>query len=239
MPADLSAFDLIALGWLFAAWALHGLLVDNGLFGVRSLNSHMRDVRRRWMRNMLARENRMMDSMLLGHLITSVSFFASTTVLVLAGLIGVLAAADTAHGVVMDLGFAQPGSRALFEMKVLSIALIFVFSFFAFTWSLRQFNYTVALLGAAPQRTPDAAPDAGWEPLMDETASVLSRAVMAFNSGLRCYYFAFATLGWFVGPGLFMALVAAVTALLLARQFASGSNTAVRRYAALLEGKAP
>lgn len=240
MPADFSLMDLIALGWLLLAWVLHGLLVERGLFGARSLNARMHGIRRFWMRNMLARENRMMDSMLLGHLITSVSFFASTTVLVLAGLIGVLAAADDAHRVVTELGFTRPGSRALFELKVLIIALIFVFAFFAFTWSLRQFNYTVSLLGATPIRPParegdgpPPAPEA--EPMVAEMADVLSRAVRAFNGGLRCYYFAFAALGWFVGPPAFMALVAAVMALLLARQFGSGSAAAVERYAAALE----
>ncbi len=249
LPADVSPLDLIALGWLFLAWAVHGLVVDRGLFGAKSLNMHMYGVRRAWMRNMLARENRMMDSMLLGHLITSVSFFASTTVLVLAGLIGVLAAAEDAHRVVMDLGFTQPGSRALFEIKVLAIALIFVFAFFAFTWSLRQFNYTVALLGAFPiarsgtegaaSPSPPSVPAPEIEALVTDTAGVLSRSLRAFNSGLRCYYYAFATLGWFVGPLMFMALVAAVTLLLLARQFRSGSYGAVKRYAAALAVRAP
>lgn len=243
LPADFSLLDLTALGWLFLAWAVHGLAVDKGLFGAASLNAHMQGVRRAWMRNMLDRENRMMDSMLLGHLITSVSFFASTTVLVLAGLIGVMAAAEDAHRVVMDLGFTRPGSRALFEMKLLAIALIFVFAFFAFTWSIRQFNYTVALLGAFPLRGPAkdgqplGPPSPEMELLVTETAGVLSRAVRAFNSGLRCYYFAFATLGWFVGPEMFMALVAGVMLLLLARQFRSGSYAAVKRYAAALGAK--
>src|SRR3546814_3002010 len=82
-------------------------------------------LRSAWMRRMLQRDVRVMDSMLLGHLIGSVSFFASTTVLLLAGFIGVLAAAEDAHQVVADLGFTVHTAKALFELKLVLLLGIF------------------------------------------------------------------------------------------------------------------
>lgn len=228
MLDQFTLLDFIALGWLVAAWMLHGAVVDHGLFKTKSLNAHMHEVRRVWMRNLLRRDNRIMDSQLIGHLITSVAFFASTTVLMLAGVLGILASAENAHMVIADLGYTMTSTRALFEAKVLMIGAIFVYAFFAFTWSLRQFNYSLALMGAAPMiHTPEL------EATADDVARVMSLAVKAFNSGLRCYYYAFATLGWFVSPWVFIAFVALVTTVLLARQFGSGARTAVRRFTGL------
>lgn len=225
MLAQLTLLDLISLLWLLAAWGLHGIVVDRTFLGRKSLNIHMHEVRRLWMRNLLRRENRIMDSQLLGHLITSVAFFASTTVLMLAGVLGVLASADMAHSVVSDLEYAQATSRELFELKVLAIGAVFVYAFFGFTWSLRQFNYSLALMGAIPMHATRVG-----EGLADDAAQVLSQAVRAFNGGLRCYYYAFAMLGWFVGPWVFIVFVTLVTAVLMTRQFASPSRRAVRHF---------
>ncbi|WP_119679726.1 DUF599 domain-containing protein [Indioceanicola profundi] len=228
MLSQLTVPDLIALGWFFAAWVVHGLLVERGWFGLVSLNAHMYQVRRVWMRNLLRRENRIMDSQLIGHLITSVAFFASTTTLMLAGVLGVLASAENAHAVVVDLGYTMTTSRAQFEMKVLMIGGVFIYAFFAFTWSLRQFNYSLALMGAAPL---EHAPE--MDALADHAAQVMSLAVRAFNSGIRCYYYAFASLGWFVSPWVFMGFVTLVTAVLLLRQFGSRAMSSVRHFSAV------
>jgi len=232
MLAELSLPDLIALGWFAGAWLLHGLVVDRSLFGPTSLNTHLHTVRQVWMRNMLRRENRIADAQLLGHLITSVSFFASTTVLLLAGLLGVLASAEAAHRVVTDLGFITHTSRVLFELKVLTVAAILVYAFFAFTWSLRQFNYTVALTGALPIR-----PQPEHDAMADATARVMSMAVRAFNGGLRSYYYAFATLGWFVDPWVFMGFVTIVTVILLRRQFGSTAYHDVQTFVTAEKGE--
>lgn len=245
MPFDLTPLDLLALGCFAGTWALHGLLVDRHLSGLKSLNRRMHQVRRAWMRNMLLRENRMMDSMLLGHLIGSASFFASTSVLLLAGLLGVLAAADDAHRVVTELGFTVATSRHLFELKVLLQIAVFILAFFNFTWSLRQFNYTVALLGASPVgigRPVADAETAGTvrvdaataEQLADEAATVLSLSVRSFNGGLRCYYYALASLGWLAGPVPFMAFTLGVFALLLWRQFVSGTARTVAVFSGIV-----
>jgi uncharacterized membrane protein len=234
MPTMLSPIDLLALAFFFLAWAGYGFLFDRrSERRPASLNRAMEAVRAVWMRRMLERENRVMDSMLVGHLINSVSFFASATVLVLAGLVGVFAASEDAHRVVMDLGIARATSRAAFELKLVLLLGIFIFAFFKFTWALRQFNYTIAVVGAAP---PCPIPAQELGPLAEDAAALMSLGVINFNAGLRAYYFAFASLGWFAHPGAFIAVTAAVVAVLARRQFSSEAFRRVVSYARRVGG---
>lgn len=230
----LTWLDGAALVWFFGLWWGYGWLTDRRQGAPHSLNQHMLRIRIRWMTNMLYRDNRVMDSMLTGHLINSVSFFASTTVLVLAGLLGVLASSDGAYKVVMELGFTQATDRVLFEAKLLLLLGIFVYSFFCFTWSVRQFNYTIALIGGAPL-------DPGDEALTTAKAAakMMTLAITSFNRGLRGYYYAFASLGWMVHPYVFIALVALVTYILWRRQFRSAAFDAVAKYTAHGMGDRP
>src|SRR5262249_46214619 len=94
---------------------------------------------------------RVIDAILIGHLIHSVTFFASTTMLLVAALVGVLAAVNQTFDAVMGLTFTIRTTRPLFELKLLLLTGIFVYAFFKFTWSLRQYNYACALVGAAPK----------------------------------------------------------------------------------------
>ncbi|MFV3127359.1 DUF599 domain-containing protein [Niveispirillum sp. KHB5.9] len=230
----LTPMDWAALGWFVALWWGYGWLTDRRSGSPTSLNQHMLRIRIRWMTNMLYRDNRVMDSMLVGHLIHSVSFFASTTVLVLAGLLGVLASAESSHKVVMELGFTQPTERGLFEAKLLLLLAIFVYSFFCFTWAVRQFNYTIALIGGAPLEPGEEALTTA-----KAAAKMMTLAITSFNRGLRGYYYSFASLGWMVHPYVFIALVALVTYVLWRRQFRSAAFDAVARYSAHGMGERP
>ena len=57
----------------------------------------------------------------------------------------------------------------------------------------------------------------------------LSLAVMAFNSGVRAYYFALAGLTWLANPVLFVISTSAVVVLLLWRQTSSPSARLIQR----------
>jgi uncharacterized membrane protein len=156
------------------------LAVDRLLRGTVLLNHHLQFVRRGWMRAMLTRDNRAPDAILMGHLINSVSFFASATMLLLAALIGILAGVGQTYESVMGLSFIAHTEKWLFEFKIHLLAGVFIYTFFKFTWALRQYYYTCALIGAAP---PPGAPSARTEALAEHTAEVLSLAVTSFNGG--------------------------------------------------------
>jgi uncharacterized membrane protein len=76
---DKIALAIFVLSWLFYEPMLKWVSVGG------HLNSNMTRVRVAWMRNMALRENRFIDSQLMGHALNSASFFASTNLIVIAG----------------------------------------------------------------------------------------------------------------------------------------------------------
>lgn len=227
MPPDVTTLDLVALVWFVGVWGAYDLIQDQLLTGRTGINQHMKIVRVAWMRRMLERDNRMVDTSLIGHTMQSATFFASTTMLVLAGLLGMLGAADRVHGMLGQLSLAVHTSPEFFEMKLLLQLGIFVLGFFRFTWALRQYNYCCAMIGAAPL---PPVPEAQGANLARRIAAVMTLAVTSFNGGLRSYYFAVAALMWLIHPGLFMAATAWVVLVLLRRQVWSRTYSAIRDF---------
>jgi uncharacterized membrane protein len=226
MPADISNTDLFAFGLFLAAWSGYTLIMDHLAHGLLGLNQHLKVLRIEWVRRMLDRENRIMDTALVGHTIHSVTFFASTSMLILAGLVGMLGAADTAHTMLSQFSFATPVTREFFELKILLLFAIFVFGFMKFTWAIRQYNYCCAMMGSAPVAPMEEDVRNAYA---EEIGTVLSLAGASFNGGLRAYYFALAALTWFVSPYLFIAASVWVVMILLRRQFISRTYSALQR----------
>ncbi|HEV7369336.1 DUF599 domain-containing protein [Arenibaculum sp.] len=231
LPADATLLDAVAFVWFVALWGTYNVVMDRFLSRLPVMNRQMALVRRVWMERFLDRDNRIMDGQLLGHTIGSVTFFASTTMLVVAGIVGVLGAVDAAYEVVMHLGFTARTSKAFFELKLLLLVAILAYAFFKFTWALRQYNYTCALLGSAPLGPLD---EATRRAVAGTLSDAISASIGAFNGGLRSYYFALAALTWFIQPWAFMAATAWVVGLLLYRQLASKFFHAVKRHGMLV-----
>ncbi len=211
-----SGLDFIALGWFFSCWIGYVLVVDHTRLRERSITAYMRDFRRRWMQGMLLREQRIMDATLQGNLLSGVAFFASTTIFAIGGLLAMLGASERAVELVADLPFAAPTTRAQWEVKVLLLALVFIYAFFKFAWAFRLFNYCSVLIGAAPEKRE----------LDDEAIAYAERAVRInalaashFNRGIRAYFFALAALAWFIHPWLYMLATALVIVVLVGREF--------------------
>ena len=227
MPAlpDFSLLDYLAVGWFFTAWIGYTLAADNRRWAPHSMTAVMVGYRRRWMTQMLARENRMLDANILGNLLNGAAFFASTALLATGGLFALLGATDKAIAVLADLPLAVETSRSVWELKVLLMITVLVFGFFKFAWAFRLFNNCSVLIGAAPASVEDApdGPD-----IAERAARINALAARHFNRGLRAYYFALAALGWFVHPGLFMVATAWVVYVVFRRDFRSRSLRIVR-----------
>jgi uncharacterized membrane protein len=235
MPGDLTGLDGLALGLFLLAWLGYGP-VAQALRPRRSMAIRMLEMRRAWMVSMLARENRITDASLIGNVVHSATFFASTTVVALAALLGTLGNLDSTHAAVQGLDFTAKSSRAVLEVKVLLLALVFAHGFLKLSWAVRQLNHCVALIGAAPLK-PDAS---RRDAFAERAAAVLSLAVGSFDAGIRAYYFALAALAWLLGPGAFALATAGIVAMLLWRQFGSAASAAIRgSEAALWEGGVP
>jgi uncharacterized membrane protein len=221
---DATPLDFAALAWFLIVWLGYGWVADRIPGRAIGLNHHMVALRECWMARMVERDNRIMDSQLVGHTIHSVTFFASTTMLVLAGLVGLFGALDRIDATLADMTFPVHTSKEFLEAKMLLLLALFVHGFFKFTWSLRQFNYLCALIGSTPVAP---VPPEQRAPLANASAAVLTEAVVSFNAGLRAYYFAIGVLAWFIQPWLFMALTAGMLAVLLNRQLRSPSFRAI------------
>ena len=233
MPADVTPLDLIAFVWFLGAWAAFTIVQDYLLTRRVAVNQHLTLIRRHWMERMLERDNRIMDAQLIGHTMNSCTFFASTTMLVLAGLVGSLGAIERVHEIMGGLTFTVTGTRELLELKMLVLIGIFVFAFFKFTWALRQYNYCCALIGSAPM---PPVPDAQRAAMGANIAAAMTLAVKAFNGGLRSYYFALAALAWFVHPAAFVAATGGVLMVLVRRQAFSRTERVISAQADALDG---
>ncbi len=216
----LSLLDYAALAWLLVCWGGYSVAADRGPWRERSVSAVMGRYRARWMTVMLGRENRILDTNIIGNLLNGVAFFASTTIFAIGGLIAALGATDSAVALLRDLPFADETSRTVVELKVLLLIGILAFSFFKFAWAYRLFNNCSVLIGATPI---EAADDPGAARLADRAARINVLAARHFNRGLRAYFFALAALAWLVHPLLLMAAAAWVVFVIYRREFRSRS----------------
>lgn len=231
MLADLTPLDSVAFLAFLAIWVSYTALFDGWLRRPNSINAKMIAVREGWMIHLLRRENRIVDATLIGHSIRSATFFASTTILVIAGLLGVIGTAEHVYRAVADLSVLLRGStQTLFEVKVFLLISIFVYAFFKFTWAIRQFNYFSAIIGSAP----DVEATAVDRELARRMALILSHAVWQLNAGIRAYYFALAALGWFVHPVFFITMTVLMTLVLVRRQLFSATSRGIVDHVAAL-----
>jgi uncharacterized membrane protein len=208
--------DIVGLIWFVVLWVGYTWYTDRGKPRKHSLRAVMHKNRFRWMTQVLRRENRMMDTQILGHLGQGTSFFASTTLLILVGLFTVLGATDEAIIALRQIPFAGKMTLAQWELRLLVLIVVFVHAFFKFTWGLRQFNYCAVLVGAAPAEKN--ARDDAW---VRTAAWISTLASKDFNQGLRAYYFGLAVLAWFINGWVFMAATALVVGVLFWREYHS------------------
>ena len=200
MNLPLTVLDWAALAIFGAAWIGYASIVDRvPSIRARSVIAAMDIHRERWMRAALGRENRIADISAIGNLMSSTSFLATTSILVLGGLVAMLAAPDPARRVVAILPWTSVPDEMMWEVKIGLLLLIFVKTFFEFTWALRQFNYTSTLVMGMAQ-------DDSARPQAEAAAQLANRGARHFNTGLRSYYFGLAALAWIIHP---LALIAA------------------------------
>jgi uncharacterized membrane protein len=176
--------------------------------------------RKEWMTRILSRDVRISDTAAIANLERTVAFFASTTMLVLAGLMTLLSYTDRAITLVQHLPMVHPSSALEWEFKLLILLTMFVYAFFKFTWSLRQYGFVSVMIGASP--LPSDGLDARHaDAHAERMARMSSMAANNFNVGLRTYYFSLAVLSWLINPWLFMGMSAVVVYVLYQREFTS------------------
>jgi len=217
--------DLFALAWFLAAWIAYSIVIEMTEKGQSGLNALMNTYRDQWMERLIARDMRMVDAQVTAALQNGTAFFASTSLIAIGGTLTLLRSTGEILTVVAELPFGVTSSRALWELKMLGLAIIFVYAFFKFAWSYRLYNYVAILLGAMPFSADKETPEA--EAHIRRTARLFRSAGQHFNRGQRGFFLAIGYLGWFAGPYALIAATTAVIIILWRRQFASESRRAV------------
>ena len=200
--------DLLALAVFLGGWMLYGRTADNYKDPKHpSLLTVMHRLRIKWLTEMQMRTLRMPDVMTLTIATSNYTFFASTSILIIAGAFTLFIGGTEWRSFIGEIPTTDINSLELTPLKLLVLVLIFIYSFFKFTWSIRQVGYCAILLGSIENRynAEDGAPPSAEEYKTAQKraqllAPVFTLAGNNFNYGLRAYYFGLAMLPWFISP---------------------------------------
>ena len=216
----LPAIDWAALAAFFAFWVGYARFAQRRARTHPSVLGSSNRERERWMWQAAARDNRVFDGVVVQNLSASPSFFASTTILIIGGLLAVLSTTDKVSEFVREVPFAARTSVLVFDLKLVLLLAIFIYAFFRFTWSLRQYSFGALVVAAAPEHT-ELLNDERRTEFARRAGRVMGLAAESFNDGLRAYYMAFAATGWFFSPWAMMAGTLGVVWILFRREFHS------------------
>lgn len=202
-------------------------------FGVPLLERHrpslsviMSMQRRRWVAN-AARRDSPLDAILSGNLMGSVSFLASTSVLLALAIFAAFGNLATLMTSLEDIGFGRAYTAGEVQLHLVVMLAIFVLSFFSFTLALRQFNHFCIMIGAIDHsgRTPPEE--------LDAIAQLNTLAAKNFNNGIRAYYFSVSTVAWFASEWLAILVSLVTVGFLIHREFFSTAHRVAASVAVL------
>jgi uncharacterized membrane protein len=220
--------DWLGILLFFGGWVGYARFAKRHAQRAGSLLALTNAVRRRWMLQLTYRDVRVLDGTVSHSLLSSPSFFASTTILIIGGLLAALGAGERTSALVRELPFTVDTSTVVFDLKLVLLAGVFVYAFFRFTWSMRQYSFGSLLIASAPEAQQFAEQNLSREAFADRAGAVVGLAAEAFNDGLRAYYLAFALVGWFFSPWVFMLASLGVIYVLYQREFHSDVLDALR-----------
>ena len=174
----LPGIDWVALAAFFATWVGYAQFARRHALGSPSLLGSSNRERERWMWQAAARDNRVFDGVVVQNLSASPSFFASTTILIIGGLLAVLSSTEKVSELVREVPFAARTSTLVFDLKVVLLLAVFVFAFFRFTWSLRQYSFGALLVASAPSHVELLADEAQRQAFADRASRVMALAAL-------------------------------------------------------------
>lgn len=217
--ADIAALlgwaDLAALAYLVAGAALIGWRIEHPGAAKPSVTVMMAEYRMAWMQSFAERDSRIFDSQILSNLRQSTSFFASTCLLAIGGVLALVGNVEPLTGLAEELHADAPA--LLYQLKLIVVAVFLAAGFMRFVWSNRVFGYCAIVMGSMPIDPGDP----GVPAHVRRAGELNIRAGVNFNRGLRAIYYALGAAAWLIGP---LALVLAATVsfwLVWSREFAS------------------
>ncbi|MBU0728359.1 MAG: DUF599 domain-containing protein [Proteobacteria bacterium] len=221
----MSAFDVFG-EWFsqFASadWIALGLYLS-GLFGYRYFLAFMlrnrphslflgklQEYRNAWIGAYSGGKEGIVVVQTLRNMIMSASFLASTAVILIMGALNLLPGLGATARVA---DFAGASNDSLTGFKVLLIIIILSYSFFKFTWYIREVNYMSVILNIAKDKLDEIE---GGDSTPDIARMFLTSGIH-FSLGVRGYYFLVPLLMWFFSP-ILMSIASVLIVYILIRR---------------------
>ena len=213
--------DWLVLLFFLAAWMGYAQFATRWSLKRPSILAATNRFRLRWIQVSLTRDPRVLDGIITQTLSNTPAFFSSTTILIMGGLLALMGTTDKAAELVREIPFSQATPILVFEFKILVLIAIFVYAFFRFSWSMRQYTFVALMIGALPSHEHFIAHPQEQVDYAERVAAMTGLAAETFNDGLRSYYFAFAVMGWFFSPMAFVLTTVLIVGILYNREFRS------------------
>jgi len=220
-----SFLDLFALTLFISCWIGYTYFARKKAKTTNCIARCLHQHRIYWMNELLKRDIRVGDSSLLANLERNIAFFASTTLLILAGVLALFGQVIKLESIISSLPFALSVNHYAIQLKLSLLAIIFILAFFNFTWSMRQYGFLNVMIGASPIIENDK--DENLLQYAMQMAIVQDQAAHSYNYGLRSFYFSLAVLTWFFHPVIFIFSSLLVVYTLFVREFNSKAVKAI------------
>lgn len=208
--------DAVCVALFFATWLGLSWRINHPSSKHPSVTVMMSQYRRDWMLVMVTRQPRIFDAQIMTSLRQGTSFFASTCLLAMGGLLALIGNVDPLRGLAEGVGQVE-SSTTVIQLKLLLVLFMLGSAFLKFVWADRVFGYCSVMMGAVPN-DPD---DPQAVPLAAKAGELNTRAAMNFNAGLRSMYFALCGITWLGGPLVFLFGIAVTAWVVWSREFAS------------------
>ena len=130
LPAAFSPIDLGAVVYFVLAWVGYGLSVGRLRGRMVSLSQIMNAQREEWARQLIVRDNRVVDTTINASLQNGTAFFASTSLIALGGVLTLSRSGDDVLNLFGTLPFGTIATRTTWEIKGAGLAGGFVYAFF-------------------------------------------------------------------------------------------------------------
>jgi len=173
----------------------------------------LQQYRNAWIKTYSGTKDNIVVIQTLRNMIMSASFLASTSVILIMGALSLLPSLGASSRIASIAG----DSTSLTTFKVLLVIIILSYSFFNFTWHIREVNYMSFILNIPKDKLDeieggDATPN---------LARMFLTSGIHFSLGIRGYYFLIPLLMWFFSPILMIISSLLILYILIHRDLGS------------------
>src|ERR1700712_4846240 len=102
--------DVFAVGFFILEWTTYAITLEHSVYGRDSLSARMNVYREVWIRRMLEREARIVDTHIMTSLQNGTAWFASTTLIAIGGALALLRATNEVMPMLQSLPIAFDAS---------------------------------------------------------------------------------------------------------------------------------